>query len=312
MEKNELIRKINALKKEKKAVILCHNYQRPEIYEVADFIGDSLDLALRAKETRAKVIVFCGVDFMAESAKILNPSKKVLHPDTDARCPMAAMVTPEALAKKKKDHPNAAVVAYINTSARTKAECDIVCTSANFLKVVESLPNKDIIFVPDYNMGKYMQKQLRKPKAVAKAGKHVIPWHGFCYVHDFIDPAEVRRLKKAHPKAEVLVHPESPPDVIRLADRVLGTGGMLKHAKTSRAKEFIIATEEGMCNRLRREVPGKSFYPAGGVCQNMKMITLEKVYDCLKSGRNEVRVKEAVARRARKSLERMLKIRQQK
>jgi quinolinate synthase len=303
MDQNELIKKINALKKEKNAVILCHNYQRPEIYEVADFIGDSLDLSLRAKATKADVIVFCGVDFMAESAKILNPSKKVLHPDTEAKCPMAAMVTAEALAKKKKEFSGAAVVAYINTSAATKAESDICCTSANFMRVAESLPNKEMILVPDYNMAKYMQKKMQK-----KAGKRIIPWHGFCYVHDFIEPAEVKRLKKEHPKAEVLVHPESPPDVIKLADYVIGTGGMLKHAKKSKAKEFIVATEEGMCNRLRREIPGKKFYPAGGVCQNMKRITLEKVYECLKGEKNEVKVPEKVAAKARKALERMLEL----
>ena len=295
----ELIEKINEMKKAKGAIILCHNYQRPEIYEVADFIGDSLDLALRAKEAKAKVIVFCGVDFMAESAKILNPSRKVLHPDTEAKCPMAAMVTAEALARKKKDFPNAGVVAYINTSARTKAESDVCCTSANFEKAAESLANPEIIFLPDYNMGKYLQ---------TKTKKKIIPWHGFCYVHDFIAPGDVKKLKKEHPKAEVLVHPESPPDVIKLADRVLGTGGMIKYAKASKANEFIVATEEGMCNRLRREIPGKAFYPAGGVCQNMKMITLEKVYECLKSERNEVKVPEEVARRARKALDRMLEL----
>lgn len=304
MDQKELAGEIRELKKVKNAVILCHNYQRPEIYEVADFIGDSLDLALRAKGTKAKIIVFCGVDFMAESAKILNPSKKVLHPDFEARCPMAAMVTVAALARKKKDFPNAGVVAYINTSAATKAESDIVCTSANFAKVAESLQAKEIIFVPDYNMGKYLQQEMKK----AKTEKTVIPWHGFCYVHDFIEPAEVRRLMKEHPGAEVLVHPESPADVIKLADHVLGTGGMLKHAKSSKAKEFIVATEEGMCHRLRREVPGKKFYPAGGICQNMKRITLEKVYECLKSEKNEVKVPEKVAARARKALERMLEV----
>jgi quinolinate synthase len=298
-DQKELTSKINELKKEKKAVILCHNYQRPEIYEVADFIGDSLDLSLKAKETKAEMIVFCGVDFMAESAKILNPAKKVLHPDTEAKCPMAAMVSGEALAKKRKDFPGAGVVAYINTSARTKAESDICCTSANFMKAAESLPGKEIIFVPDYNMAKYLQRNMKKK---------VIPWYGFCYVHDFITPEEIRKLKKEHPKAEVLAHPECPADVMKLADHVLGTSGMLKHAKESKAKEFIVATEEGMCNRLRREIPGKKFYPAGGTCQNMKRITLEKVYDCLKNERNEVKVPQKIAERASKALDRMLEL----
>ena len=300
MEKDELIKKIIGLKKEKNAVILCHNYQRPEIYEVADFIGDSLDLSLRAKETQADIIVFCGVDFMAESAKILNPAKTVLHPDADARCPMAAMVKADDLRKKKREYPDAKVVAYINTSAATKAEADVCCTSANFLKVVEGVDAKEVIFVPDYNMAKHLK---------GKTDKKIIPWHGFCYVHDFITPDEVRLLKKAHPKAEVLVHPECPADVTELADHVLGTGGMLKHARESKAKEFIVATEEGMCNRLNREAPGKKFYPAGGTCVNMKRITLEKVYECLKNERNEVNVPPKIAERARDALEKMLEVR---
>jgi quinolinate synthase len=304
MDTESLVRKISELKKEKNAIILCHNYQRPEIYEVADFIGDSLDLSLKAKGASAKIIVFCGVDFMAESAKILNPRKKVLHPDTEARCPMAAMVSAGAISKKRKEFPGAAVVSYINTSAATKAESDICCTSANFLKVAESLHSQEIIFAPDYNMGKYLQQEMKR----TKTKKRIIPWHGFCYVHDFITPDEIRKLKKAHPKAEVLVHPESPADVIKLADHVLGTGGMLKRAKSSKASEFIIATEEGMCNRLRREIPGKEFYPAGGTCQNMKRITLEKVYECLKGEKNQVKVPEKVAAKARKALERMLEM----
>jgi quinolinate synthase len=299
MKEKELIAKINELKKEKDAVILVHNYQRPEIYEVADFIGDSLELSLRAKETKAKIIVFCGVDFMAESAKILNPEKKVLHPDAEAKCPMAGMANAEKLHQKKAEYPNAAAVTYINTSAATKAESDICCTSANFEKAIESLKNNEIIFVPDYNMANYVQ---------TKTDKKIIPWPGFCYVHDFIAPDILKVMKSQKRKAKVIAHPECPPDVIKLADHVCGTGGMASYAKKSKAKEFIVATEEGMCVRLEREVPGKKFYPAGGTCENMKMITLEKVYECLRDEKNEVIVDSAVAERARKALEKMLKL----
>jgi len=299
MDQKELIRKIIELKKEKNAIILAHNYQRPEIYEVADFIGDSLELALRAKEAEAKIIVFCGVDFMAESAKILNPEKRVLHPDTEAKCPMAAMASADELRKKKKEHANAGVVTYINTNAETKAEADMVCTSANFEKAIASLPNEEIIFVPDYNLAKYVQTKVKKK---------IIPWPGFCYVHDFIAADIVRSMKKEKPKAKVMVHPESPLAVIELADIVTGTGGMIKYAKKNRAKEFIVATEEGMCNRLEREVPKKKFYPAGGTCENMKRITLEKVYECLRDEKNEVHVDSEVARKARAALERMLEL----
>jgi len=286
MEQKELIRKINELKKEKNAVILAHNYQRPEIYEVADYIGDSLELALRAKETKADIIVFCGVDFMAESAKILNPEKRVLHPDKEAKCPMAAMASADELRKKKKEHANAGVVTYINTNAETKAESDVVCTSANFEKAIASLPNEEIIFVPDYNLAKYVQTKVKKRIAA-----------------DI-----VRSMKKERPKAKVMVHPESPLAVIELADCVCGTGGMIKYAKKNRAKEFIVATEEGMCNRLEREIPKKKFYPAGGTCENMKRITLEKVYECLRDEKNEVHVDSEVARKARAALERMLEL----
>ncbi len=300
MDEKEIIRKILELKKEKDAVILCHNYQRPEIYEVADFIGDSLDLSLRAKDTKADIIVFCGVDFMAESAKILNPDKKVLHPDTEARCPMAAMANAEALRRKKAEFPNALVVSYINTSGETKAESDVVCTSANFEKIMKKMKVKEILFVPDYNLARYAQTKTRKK---------IIPWPGFCYVHDFIAPDIIRLMKKERPRAKVIAHPECPSDVLDIADHICGTGGMIKYAKKSRAKEFIVATEEGMCARLEREVPGKKFYPAGGTCENMKRITLEKVYECLRDEKNEVHVDPQVAERARRALDKMLELR---
>lgn len=299
MNQKDLIRKIRELKKAKNAVILVHNYQRPEIYDVADYIGDSLELALRAKKAKAKVIVFCGVDFMAESAKLLNPAKRVLLPDMEAKCPMAAMASAGKLRQKKTEYPGASVVAYINTNAATKAESDVCCTSANFKEAVEAVSGREVIFVPDYNMAKYVQTKTRKK---------IIPWPGFCIVHDAVDPKAVKKLKWRHPKAKVIAHPENPEDVLKLADCVCGTGGMIKYALRSRAKEFIVVTEEGMCERLRREVKGKKFYPAAGACQNMKKTTLEKVYACLRDGTNEVVVDGAVAEKARRALDRMLKL----
>ncbi len=296
MDKKELIKKILELKKKKNAVILAHNYQRPEIYEVADFIGDSFGLSMQAKATNAEVIVFCGVDFMTEAAKILNPDKRVLHPDSGAKCPMTAMVDIERLRMLKRDKPGAKVVCYINTTAETKAESDIICTSTNVLKIVESLEG-EIIFIPDYNLGKWVEERTRK---------NLILWPGFCIVHDRVLKKDVERMKKEHQGSEVISHPESPLDVLRVSDFVTGTGGMIKYAKSSNVKEFIVVTEEGMCNRLRREVPGKKFYPCAGICENMKKITLEKVYKSLKDENYEVKVPKEIAERARKALEKML------
>ena len=299
MSQKELIEKILDLKKKKKAVILVHNYQRPEIYEVADFIGDSLDLSVRAKETEADIIVFCGVGFMAEAAKILNPEKKVLIPDPEAKCPMAEMGNVEKLRDLKKEHPGAEVVCYINTTAETKAESDIVCTSMNAARIVDSLKG-ETIFVPDRHLGKWVEE---------KTGKKLILWPGFCIVHDSVLLEEVEAMKKEHLGAEVISHPESPMEILRISDCVCGTGGMITYAKSSKAKEFIVVTEEGMCNRLRGEVPGKEFYPAAGVCQNMKRITLEKVYESLRDGKHEVRIPGEIAKRASKALEKMLEFR---
>ncbi len=299
MNQKELIEKILELKKEKNAVILVHNYQRPEIYEIADFIGDSLDLSVRAKETEADMIVFCGVDFMAEAAKILNPEKRVMIPDRGAKCPMAAMVDIGRLRALKKKHPETEVVCYINTTAETKNESDIVCTSMNAVNIVDSLKG-EIIFVPDRHLGEWVEE---------KTGRKLVLWPGFCYVHDSVLLGEVEALKKKHPGAEVISHPESPIEILRISDHVCGTGGMIKYARSSKTKEFIIVTEEGMCNRLRREVPGKKFYPAAGICRNMKKITLEKVYESLRDEKYEVKIPEEVARRARKALERMLEFR---
>lgn len=300
MNNRILISQINKLKKRKKAVILVHNYQWPEIYQVADFIGDSLELAKAAVQTKEKIIVFCGVDFMAESAKILNPRKKVLLPAIQAQCPMAAMVDLVKLQELKKQHPQAAVVGYVNTSAATKAQCDICCTSANAVQVVKSLKNKEIIFLPDKNLALYVQSQVKNKK--------IISWQGFCYVHSRILSSEVKKAIYQHKKAEVLVHPECPPEVIKLADYVYSTSQMIYHAQRSKNKEFIIVTEAGMINRLYRETKNKKFYAVGGYCVQMKKNSLEKVYQCLKNESNEIKVPTAIRKKAKKALDKMLKI----
>jgi quinolinate synthase len=298
-EQKKLIDEINRLKKEKDAIILVHNYQRPEIYEVADYIGDSLGLSIEASKTKAKLIVFCGVDFMAESAKILNPEKKVLIPTKVAKCPMAAMADPENIIEMKKKYPDAAVVCYVNTTAATKAVCDICCTSRNVLEVVNSLSNKKIIFVPDEHMGRYLKENTNK---------EVILWKGFCYVHSAAVKSAIEAAKDVHPDAKVIAHPECPMEVLKLADKVCGTEGMVKYAKESPAKKFIVITEEGMVNRLKREIPNKTFYAGAGVCFNQKAITLKHVYDSLKNEQYEIKVPEEIRVKAKKALDKMLAV----
>ena len=298
-DNKELISKIKKLKKEKNAVCLVHNYQRPEIYEIADFMGDSLELARAAEKTDADIIVFCGVDFMAESAKILNPTKKVLHPNRLAMCPMAQTVTAEKLREKKKEFPDAAVVCYINTTAAVKAECDICCTSANASRVVDSLKEKRVIFVPDKNLAL---------NVAAKTKKEIIPWEGHCYVHDKIFIEKAKAAIELHPDAEFIAHPECRPEVVALADAVCSTSQMIEYAKKSNAKEFIIATEEGMVNRLSMEVPGKKFYTIGGTCLQMKKIHLSDVLTSLQEEKFEVTLPEEVRLKAKRALDRMLEV----
>jgi len=300
-EHKELIDRINRLKKEKNAVILVHNYQRPEIYEVADYIEDSLGLSRKAAETKARIIVFCGVDFMAESAKILNPEKKVLHPDRTAKCPMAAAITGEKLREFKKKHPGVPVVAYVNTTADVKAESDIGCTSANAIEIVNSLPDKTVIMVPDKYLAAYVQLHT---------DKKVIPWEGHCYVHKDISAEQLKIAKEMHPDAKVVAHPECRPEVLKEADFVASTSQMEKVVRENPAKEFIIATELGMIEKLKRIAPEKIFYaaPLAGICLNMKKVTLQNVYETLKDERNEVTVPEDVRVKAKKSLDRMLKV----
>ena len=301
MEKTDLVARINALKKEKNAVILAHVYQRPEIYQIADFIGDSFGLSKKATETNAKIIVFCGVDFMAESAYILNPEKTVLIPTKLANCPMAAMVDVNSLRKLKAQHPEAAVVSYVNTSADVKAESDICCTSANAVKVVNSLEADEVIFVPDSNLASYVMRHTNKK---------IIPWSGWCYVHNKFSAEELIKAKKLHPDAKVLVHPECLPEVVDLADEVFSTTGMINYVRHSPARKFIIATEIGVVEKLRLEFPEKKFFqaPPGGTCIQMKKITLEWVFDALKNEQFKVTVPEQIRVKAKKALDKMLTV----
>jgi len=298
----ELSEKILNLKKERKAVILAHFYQRPEVQEVADFIGDSLGLSQQAAKTDAEVIVFCGVHFMAESAYILSPDKIVVLPDENAGCPMADMVDAVQLDRKKREMPEAAVVCYVNTSAEVKAECDIACTSANAVKVITSLPaGKPILFVPDKNLGHYI---------MSKTGREIMLWDGYCYTHDRLTPDDIIKSKEDHPEALVLVHPECRPEVVALADVVSSTAGMLRFARESDAREFIIGTETGILHPLRKQCPDKKFRIASNklVCPNMKKTTLDKVYRSLANLEPRVTVSEEIRERAISCLKRMLEI----
>ncbi len=299
MTLNALQQKIVALKKEKDAIILGHNYQRKEVQEISDFLGDSFGLSVQASKTTAKFIVFCGVDFMAESAKILNPEKTVLHPNLKAKCPMAAMVDPDSLRALKKEHPGAPVVSYVNTSAEVKAETDICCTSANAVKIVQSLPDKKVIFVPDTNLGLYVQRFVKD--------KELILWPGYCPTHVRITKQDLETLKEQHPDAEILVHPECAPDVIDYADHAFSTEGIIRHVQASPKKEFIIGTEENMLHRLRKEAPGKVFYASpNATCPNMREITLEDVRDSLQKIQFRIELPPEIIRRAKVPLERMI------
>jgi quinolinate synthase len=297
-----LIEKINQLKKSRNAVLLVHNYQPDEVQAIADYLGDSLGLSQQAAKTSANVIVFCGVHFMAETAAIISPTKKVIMPDVNAGCPMADMINVEQLKNLKRENPNAAVVCYVNSSAAIKAESDICCTSANAIKVCQSLEAKEIIFVPDKYLGHYVSTQVKDKKFILS--------NGFCPTHAKIMPEHINQVKKLHPQAKVIVHPECRPETIALADAVLSTGGMIKYAKESAAKEFIVGTEIGILYRLRKDNPNKQFYPAleQAVCPNMKLTTLEKVLWSLEDMKTEIVVPKEIADKARKAIERMLKI----
>lgn len=301
-EFKELEEKIKELKKKRNAVILAHNYQLPEVQDVADFRGDSLELSRIAAKTDAKVIVFCGVHFMAETASILSPDKKVIMPDVNAGCPMANMITAGDLKKLKKEHPRAVAVGYVNTSAEVKAELDFCCTSTNAVAVVNALRDREeIIFVPDKYLADYVSK---------KTGRKLICWNGFCPTHVKILPEDVKREKKFHPKAKVLVHPECLPQVVAMADAALSTSQMAKFAKETEAGEMIIGTEVGLLYRLKKDNPTKEFYPASerAVCPNMKRTTQEKIVWALEELKEEVRVADEIRLRAKKAIDRMLEI----
>jgi quinolinate synthase len=296
---NALQNRIQELKKEKHAVILGHNYQRKEVQEISDFLGDSYGLSVQASKTDAKIIVFCGVDFMAESAKILNPDKTVLHPNPKAKCPMAGMVDARSLRELKAEHPGVPVVSYVNTTAEVKAETDICCTSANAVKIVQSLPDKKVIFVPDTNLGLYVQRFVKD--------KELVLWPGYCPTHMNILKEELVKLKKQHPSAEILVHPECSPEVIDYADHAFSTEGIIKHVVSSSKTEFIIGTEENMIHRLRKEAPGKAYYAVpGATCPNMREITLEDVRDSLEKLQYKIEIPKDIIKKAKVPLERMI------
>ena len=296
----DIIKEIQRLKKERNAVILAHNYQLPEVQDAADFTGDSLELSRIAASSKAKVVVFCGVHFMAETASILCPDKTVLIPDKTAGCPMANMITATDLLELKKRHPKAVVIGYVNTSAEVKREVDISCTSTNAVDVVLKLKDaEEIIFIPDKYLADYVSK---------KTGRRLISWDGYCPTHVKILPEDIIRQIRLHPKAKVMVHPECTGEVISLADAVLSTGKMCKYAKESDAKELIVGTEVGIIHRLKKENPEKKFYPASelAVCPNMKKITLEKVLWSLQDLKEVVKVPDEIRRKALRGIEKML------
>ncbi|HHF53049.1 MAG TPA: quinolinate synthase NadA [candidate division WOR-3 bacterium] len=298
--KEKLKKEIERLKKEKNAIILAHNYQIEDVQLIADFLGDSLDLSRKAKETEANIIIFAGVYFMAETAKILSPHKKVLIPEKGARCPMADMVTAEELLKFKEKYPDAKIVAYVNTNADVKAVADVCVTSANAVDVVRKLDADRIIFVPDKNLANYVAKNVRD--------KEIIPWPGFCYVHRSFTATDVEASKEMYPDAVLLVHPECNPEVVEIADYVASTQGMINLAKKLPARRFLIATESGLVTRMQREIPEKEFYNAGlpKVCSDMKKINLKSIYYSLLEEKYEIEIPSDIMEKARLSLDRML------
>ena len=301
VELKEIVSEIGRLKRERNAVIVAHNYQRPEVQDAADFVGDSLELSQKAAGWDAGVIVFCGVRFMAETAAILAPGKTVLIPDPDAGCPMADMITAGELRSWKARYPGRKVVCYVNTSAEVKAESDICCTSSNAVSVVNSIPDEEVLFVPDKNLAAWVARQT---------GKRIIAWDGYCYVHNRFTAADIRAAKSLHPAAEVWAHPECPLDVLDLADKVLSTGKMVREARETDRKEIVVATEASIIHRLKKEGPVTEFYPARELafCFNMKKITLDKVMRSLKEATYRVTVPSEVADRARGAIEKMLNI----
>jgi len=296
----ELLERLARLKRARNAVILAHNYQRPEVQDAADFTGDSLGLSRRAAKTDAGVILFCGVHFMAETAAIICPDKTVLIPDPNAGCPMANMINGRELRKAKEEHPGAAVVCYVNSSAEIKALSDLCCTSANAVAVVASVPaDREVLFVPDQSLGSWVAKQL---------GRKLILWPGYCPTHHRILPEHVEAARRAHPGAKVVVHPECLDEVVAMADHVSSTSGMLRYCAKSDCEKFIIGTEVGILHPLRKQNPGKKFYPVTALsdCPNMKLTTIEKMVWALEDMQYRVEVPRETAARAMAAIERML------
>ena len=290
------------LKRKHNALILAHNYTLPEIQDIADYVGDSLELSRKAAECRAPVIVFCGVKFMAETAKTLSPESIVLHPNPHSGCPMADMASPEAVAEYRKRHPDTLIVAYVNTTAATKTEVDLCCTSGNAEKLIAKIPaDRKILFLPDGNLGANLNNKLNRNMEL---------WQGCCPTHNKILPEHIIAAKEKHPDALVLVHPECTPAVAAVADRALSTGGMLKFVRESAHKEFIIGTECGILHRMRKENPGKNFYPLepAVVCPNMKKITLEDVLFALRDLEPRIELDEEMRKKAKAPIDRMLEV----
>jgi quinolinate synthase len=296
---DKLIELILELKKQRNAVILVHNYQRPEMFKIADYIGDSLGLAVEAAKTDCDVILFCGVKFMAETAKILSPKKIVLLPSLEAGCSLADMATVEKLKEVKEKHPDAAVVSYVNTNADIKAMSDICCTSANAVDIVNSLPHKKVIFLPDKNLGRYVSHHT---------DKEIILWDGYCFVHDKLDAETLREFKERYPDAKVIAHPECKDELLKHTDHICGTGGMAKFAKSDGSKNFIVITECGMTDKLRQDVPGKNFLSFCNICPYMKATTLQLVAKSLATNTHEITVPKDIMAKARKAIDGMLNI----
>jgi quinolinate synthase len=297
-----LLGKIEQLKDERKAVILAHNYQLGEIQDIADFTGDSLGLSIKAAETDADVIVFCGVQFMAETAAILSPEKTVLLPDKSAGCPLADMITAEQLSEMKQKYPDALVVCYVNSSAEVKAESDYCCTSSNAVEIVNSIPeDRQIIFVPDQHLGRFV---------IEKTGRDLLLWPGYCWVHVVITEEDIKNAKAKYPDAVVMAHPECTEPVKELADQILSTGKMLKFAEKSSARQFIVATETGMTHPLKKQNPEAEFIPASdrAICPNMKKITVEKIIWSLEDMQYKIILPDQIRLKARKALDRMVEV----
>ncbi len=305
MKKQEIVERIQKLKRELNAVIIAHNYQIGDVQDVADFVGDSLELSQKAAQIETEMIVFCGVHFMAETAAILSPEKTVLIPEIDAGCPMADMIDGGEMREWKKQYPGRKVVCYVNTTAEVKAECDVCCTSSNALEVVESLEGDEILFAPDKNLAAYVARFTKKK---------IIPWDGFCYVHNNILVGDIEEKRRLYPDAEVWAHPECRPEVIDAADKVFSTGKMVKGARETEKKTIILGTEAGMVYRLKKENPGKDFYPAKDLafCFNMKKIDLNGVLRSLENRVHRVEVPPEIRRRALGAIEKMIHIKGEK